>query len=367
MAGPIRKLRNKVAALRAILTSDDPASPGLTGLVRKMTRTRTRALRLRAEVRRLHGPPKPPGGAREVVVLCSVRDGMEHLPHFLQHHRTLGVAHFVFLDNASVDGTTAHLSNQPDVTLYSSRLPYAQYKHHFKRFLFRAAGRDRWTLLADTDECFDFPGSDALSLSEFCEYLDAHGHTAVVAHMLDRFSDAPILRVPEAPDGDLAALHRFYDLSGLHEDDHAHAFGASNTISDPAIKCLSCGFHRDLFGNDLLVTKHPLVRWAPPMELPKYSHDISYARIADVSAVLYHFKFTAGFFGMLQRAVREANYYLGSERYKRIAEALQRDPELSLVRDTTRAFTSVDALVDAGFLRVSAAYRTWLDQRRERR
>lgn len=327
---------------------------------------RTRSLRLALEIRLIHGPRRPPSGPLGVVALCSLRDGAEFLQHFLRHHRALGVRHFVFLDNGSKDGTVERLRKENDVTIYLSRLPYAVYKHHFKRFLVRRAGRDRWSLMVDIDECFDFPGSDRLGLGGFCRYLDAHGFNAVVAHMLDRFHSGSIQNPPVAPDGDLARIHCYYDLTGIKEDGHHFAFGPSNVLSNPAIKCLSCGVNHAVFGNNVLLTKHPLIRWSPPMELPKFSHDIAYARIADVSAVLHHFKFTAGFMDVVDRAVREDSYHDGSARYRRISEVVQRMPDLTLHNGTARRFESVNELVEAGFLKTSAAFDRWADTKRKK-
>ncbi len=356
MASTRSKLENKLRALAKILRRNDEPG-GAAGVLAEMVFKRLRSVRLSLELRHLHGPRETPAAP---VVLCSLRDGAEYLPHFLAHHRRLGAAHFVFLDNGSRDATESILRAQSDVTMLRSRLPYREYKHAFKRHLIRRFGRDRWSLLLDIDECFDFPGSARVGLPGFCRYLEARGFNAVVAHMLDLFSPGPILEAPAAPDGDLSRVHRHYDLGGLKGDPHAFAFGGTNVISDPGIECLSCGINLTAFGNDLLLTKHPLLRWSPPMELPKYAHDISYARIADVSAVLLHYKFTRDFAATLARAVREGGYYKGSARYVRMEELLREDPAFSLHGPGARRLEDVEELVTAGFLRASPEYRAWL-------
>ncbi len=359
MTMPVDRLRSRIRAARTLARD----SGGLSCLARvacDILRRKLQARWLLREMKLVHGPRRIPGGPLDVVLLCSLRDGASYLRSFLDHHRRLGVGHFVFLDNGSEDGTREMLLRQRDVTVYISRLPYKTYKHHFKRFLIRAHGRSRWSLLADIDEYFDFPGSSHLRLPQFCRYLEERGFDAVVAHMLDLFGSRPILDASGAGGvPEFRAEHRYYDLHEIEETDHAYAFGVSNEISNPAIKCLSGGIHSTVFKNTLLLTKHPLLKWRPPMELPRYSHDIRRAKLADVSAVFYHYKFTDEFPRVLARAIDEGGYYDGSSRYRRISERLKTDTRLSLLRPTSRELRSVEDLVSAGFLQVSPAFREW--------
>ena len=53
---------------------------------------------------------------------------MLRLPWFLAHHRKLGVAHFLIIDNDSEDGTIEFLRQQPDVTLFETPMSYAESK-----------------------------------------------------------------------------------------------------------------------------------------------------------------------------------------------------------------------------------------------
>lgn len=362
MITQLRKLRNKLRAFFVLLRAD--TGPGgnrrlLTDILVK----RYRHVMLRFRCRRLHGPAKPPGGPNDVVATCVVRDGLEFLPTFLDHHRAIGVHHFIFCDNGSVDGSIEYLRRQPDSTIYTTGLPWADYKHLLKHFLVKACGVDRWSLILDVDECFDFPGSDRIKIGEFSRYLDRQGHNAVVGQMLELFPRGPVLAQEAPADGNLGSVLRFFDISAIREDEHLYAFGETNVVSNPSIKCHSCGINLQAFGNDTLLTKHPMIRWSPPMELPKYSHDISYARIADVSAVLLHYKFTSGLTQVIERAIVEGSYYMGSERYKNIARTFEENPELSLRGPTAHELRSIDDLVAHGFLVVSQQYRKWLEER----
>ena len=69
----------------------------------------------------VHGLENP---ISDILLICVVRNEMYFLPQFLAHYRGLGVSHFVFLDDASTDGTTEFLIRQPDISVVTAGLRY---------------------------------------------------------------------------------------------------------------------------------------------------------------------------------------------------------------------------------------------------
>ena len=57
-------------------------------------------------------------GHGAILGFSTVRNEAVRLPFWLEHHRRLGVGHFLIVDNASDDGTPAFLADQPDVSLW---------------------------------------------------------------------------------------------------------------------------------------------------------------------------------------------------------------------------------------------------------
>ena len=92
----------------------------------RMSRARHRTA-FAASLRHVSGPrPELARRGDAVVVIALVRDGMFHLHDFLQHHRALGAAHFIFCDNGSTDGTLEALRDQPDCLVLQSLMPFAR-------------------------------------------------------------------------------------------------------------------------------------------------------------------------------------------------------------------------------------------------
>jgi Glycosyl transferase family 2 len=153
---------------------------------------RVRPYLLPRKVKHIHGPAKISYALDELLVISVVRNGELYIRSFLDHYRSMGVRHFVFLDNGSADHTLEMLRKQEEVTVLQTEAPYNKYENTMKRYLAERFSCGRWNLCADIDELFDYPFSEKLSLRDFLGYLNNNNYTAVVAQMLDMFSDVPL-------------------------------------------------------------------------------------------------------------------------------------------------------------------------------
>lgn len=312
-------------------------------------------------VEHLYGPEEVSYGIDELIVLCLVRDGRPYVRPFIEHYRSLGVRHVVLLDNGSVDGTV-DAAREYDVTVLQTDLPFKTHKLAARRYLIDRFARGRWCLYADIDELFDYPYSDVVGLDSFLGYLRRKSYTAVVAQMLDMFSDRP-LRDASAS-GELApSEHRFYDISNVREMDYGRALGRyGNVAPNEDIKVFRDGIQETVFGVPMMLTKHPLMFIDGEIEpMRDSSHLVGNARLADVTCVLFHYKFLEHFREKAVRAVHERNYHDGSAKYESYLAVLEKEPDLLMRRDTSKELRGVDQLVDEGFLTVSADYMCLVD------
>src|SRR5262249_9560617 len=129
----------------------------------------------------------------ELLVVCLVRNGERYLDSFVQHYLGLGVRHIVFLDNESTDSTVSLASAYPQVSVYTTDVPFLGNNRLLPRFIGHRFGRrDHWVLCVDIDELFDYPYSDRISLTSLLGYLNSKSYTAMVSYLLDMVSDKPI-------------------------------------------------------------------------------------------------------------------------------------------------------------------------------
>jgi hypothetical protein len=158
-------------------------------------------------------------------------------------------------------------------------------------------------------------------------------------------------------DGTAPAAERYDDVTVLLTDE---------------IECLAEGISEALFKTVPRLTRFPLVfsdGRIKPLEVKPLEgspHHVDNARIADFSCVLFHYKFLEHLREKAAQALREENHWGKSARYKRYLEVLERNPSLQVRQETSKENTSVNDLLEEGFLVVSDDYVRWVDAEEER-
>jgi hypothetical protein len=309
----------------------------------------------------LHGPRVLSYAPDELITITVVRNAPLHVKPFVEHHRSLGIAHCVFLDNGSDDDTVDRLCSYDGVTVLGCDAPYSRYENTLKWYLTNRFAAGRWSLAVDIDELFDYPYRARLTVRDLLRYLNARGFTAVVGQMLDMFGDGPLSNVQISPDGQLQHAYPFYDISDIDRPPYEWS-----QPSSPDVRMHWGGIRRTVFGTSNGLTKACLVRLDGRVQPFVEWHHVLGARVADISCLLRHYPFMPGFVGKIAEAVRTRRYgRTTTDEYEAYARGLARDPQLTLKRSTAQRFTSVDALVESGFLTVSNAYREWTGQARD--
>src|ERR671921_351513 len=338
----------------------DHAAEG-KGVPADSTLDRVRRWILYHSVEHVHGPEEVTIEPDELVVLCLARDGRPYVRSFVEHYASKGAKHLFFLDNGSTDGTVEALQKYDNTTILRSKLPYKGYRLAFKRFLIDRFGKkDRWCLYADIDELFDYPYSDVVGLNSFLGYLSSNSYTAVAAQMLDMFPEEPLSgREGNLQDEPLKERHRFYDISNLKRVSiKKNPRLRNNTRQSDEIETFRNGIDNTVFGTEPLRTKFPLVFTDGTIKpFDRSSHWVDNAKIADISCVLFHYKFLDGYFQKRTvQAVQEENHYKNSRGAKKHLEVLDRNPALQLKRESARELRGVNDLLENGFLVVSEQY-----------
>jgi len=316
---------------------------------------------VRRSIEHLAGPLaiSPDGGLPVVVAL--MRNAEIYIEAFLAHYRALGCRHIVLLDNGSTDQSVDLATKAADVTLLRSLLPYKDFKRPLRRYLVQNFGRHRWCLSVDIDEFFDYPFSDSVPLREFLRYLETQRFTAVAAQMLDLFPEH-LQQGHDAAGGTFREQHRYYDVANIERRDY---FVHNNRLADPRLKMIFGGIRKTLFDFAPWLTKHPLF-WSDGKILPFYNdfHCVERACVADVSAVLYHYKFAGDFTARVAEAVQAGNYYRNSLEYQRYNAVLEQSKTLQMRQPTSEELRSPNQLLASGFLFASENYARFAAQQR---
>src|SRR5262249_35193734 len=146
------------------------------------------------------------------------------------------------------------------------------------------------------------------------------------------------------------------------DDPHAGKLRVmNNTLYNSRIARYQGGVRAQFFGLESVeLMKHPLMYLDGVLKPIEDAHTVDRARIADISCVLYHYKFVDRFIHIVEGAVRKGNYSGGSYEYKHYHRALQQNPHLCLKTETASTLHHVNQLVDEDFLHVTERFRAWV-------
>ena len=300
----------------------------------------------------------PPG---EPVLLCLCRNEELTISAIVDHHRRLGFSCFVFLDNGSDDRTQDILAELDGVTLLESKLPYKHYQNVFKKYLYETYAMDRWGLLVDADEFFDYPGSDRLSIQGLIRYLDDHGYNSMFTPLLDMYSDKPLIQLPEIDGpGFRTENYSFCELDSIHRPWKRRLLAK---LVNRSFEVYEGGIRRSHFGVGCWLNKFVFLK-SSAGHTPYHSpHAISHrSKVADVSGVLFHYKFTSAFFGKVKSALDEGQYFQNSSEYHQYAKILSEKPDFSLMTKKTKSFTDFNLLLNTGFAYASKHFHRHLTE-----
>lgn len=284
--------------------------------------------------------------ANDIPLVVQIRNGRRYLPSFLAHYRKLGVTRFVFVDDASDDGSAEYLAGMADVDLYSSNLNYMESGRGilFKEEIIRRYGGNRWWVFVDIDEYLIFEDAEARTLKDLLPALEKRGIERFLAPLLDMY-----------PHGDVDAAR--FDGSDLTMPwEVAGAFDKTGYFvrfkgKDWEIRG---GMRYRVFNNWVELAKFPLMY----VRDQTYFRSIHYPRPAFENSVpilgnLLHFKIFDDYAASIERAAVEGRHFGGAKHYRLALNAINNSQPRFFVPDISEVFTSSSQLLDLGFFKSS--------------
>ncbi|NNF24268.1 MAG: glycosyltransferase family 2 protein [Rhodobacteraceae bacterium] len=295
-------------------------------------RWRIRALRKRRELRMIADRTAQISGS-DVLLFCTLRNELVRLPYFLKYYRTLGIRHFLFVDNGSDDGSLEYLAKQPDVSVWRTDKSYkrARFGMDWMNWLLRKYAHGHWALTVDVDEFFIFPFCDTRSISALTDWLDASSIRSFAAMLLDMYPkgriDAETYREGQNPfdianwfdSGNymISQNPKFKNL-WIQGGPRARAFFADNPARAPALN------------------KIPLVRWDRSFTYVSSTHNLLPRGLNLVydewggekaSGCLLHAKFLNTFAQKSEEELQRRQHYANSHEYRAYNKRLRENPE----------------------------------------
>jgi hypothetical protein len=150
---------------------------------------------------------------RDILCFLCVRNEAQRLPFLLEHHRRLGIAQFLIVDNGSTDGTLALLAGQPDVSVWQTGASYkaARFGMDWLTWLLIRHGHGHWCLTLDADEILVYPHWPTRPLPALTDWLDRQGQHALGALTIDLYPEGPVSAARHQPGDDPARALPWFD------------------------------------------------------------------------------------------------------------------------------------------------------------
>jgi hypothetical protein len=291
----------------------------------------------------------------DIICFSTVRNELERIGHFLEHHRALGVAHFLIVDNGSSDGTTEFLTSQSDVSVWTASTSYkaARFGVDWLTYLQFRYGHGHWCLTLDADELFLPPYAQNGALVPLINWLDAVGAPSLGATMLDLYPKGPVGLADHQPGQDPLRILRWFDRKGLSVEPRAEF--QSDLVRG--------GVRGRVFFSEKpdrapTLNKVPLVKWNRRFAYLTSTHLILPPRLNRVksigakqlpSAVLLHTKFLPS---IVQKSADEKlrkEHFANSDLYDAYYDALSSSPDLWCAESVE--FQDWRQLVDLGLMK----------------
>jgi glycosyltransferase involved in cell wall biosynthesis len=276
----------------------------------------------------------------EVLAFLCVRNERGRLPHFLRHHRALGVRHFLVVDNGSTDATPDLLRDAPDVSLWRTTTSYkaSRFGMDWLTWLMLRYGHGHWCLTLDADELLIYPYWQTRPLPALTGWLDLQGRRAFGAMTLDMYPVGPVSDSTVGPDEDPIAHLSYFDA------------GNYQVQVQPRMRNLwiqggarARAFFADAPRRAPTLNKTPLVRWHWRYAYVNSTHSLLPAHLNQVyatdggeltSGVLLHTKFLPGITLRSAEEKRRGEHFGDGAQYAAYYDRLISDPVLHMATST---------------------------------
>jgi hypothetical protein len=301
-----------------------------------------RARRRRGHLRAyLHGKDLVPVADRTrtmapnaILLMSTVRNERIRLPYFMEYYRDLGVEHFLFVDNASDDGTREYLADQPEVSIWTTPASYkaSHFGVDWLTHLQRRFAHDHWCLTVDVDEFLVYPFCETRPLRALTDWLDASAVRSFSAMLLDMYPKGPIEQRPYHEGQNPFEIAQWFD-SGNYTIHRNHGDGNLWIQGGPRARM----FFRDNPVNAPALNKIPLVNWHRSYAYVSSTHALLPRGLNLVfdewggekaSGCLLHAKFLDTFAVKAAEEMTRGQHYAESQEYIAYQAALVSQPDM---------------------------------------
>lgn len=294
----------------------------------------------------------------EIISFACVRNETLRLPYFLEYHRNLGVDRFIFVDNASTDGTKEYLLTQDDCFVFYTEDSYAASNCgvDWLNQLVSEFGTNHWILTLEPDELLIYPECEKINLKLLTRYLDTIEAQAMKTFLIDMYSDKTIKDTQYKTGEPFLNFCKYFDSDSYSEKD------ADNIPSrgGPRHRLFWEGYNREKRSPYLINV--PLVKWRRDLSYTCGTHVISNLKMAPLIGAKQHFKFFSDFYTYAETETYRGEHWDNAAQYKSYWDVLCSNESLSGFYDGSLKYIDSEQIVELGLMKSPSSYKEFVDE-----
>ncbi|MFW6015709.1 MAG: glycosyltransferase family 2 protein [bacterium] len=291
-------------------------------------------------VKRIISPDLP---YNEPILVCAVKNDLHRVKMQIEHHKSIGITNFVYIDNMSDDGTFEWLLEQ-EIDVYRVDDKYhAAVRSAWIRQITDNYGYNRWYLILDSDELFTYPGMEIGKVKDLIAFAEKKKMNFVQSFMIDMYSKDKINSI----------ISKDFDISKYDIKKNNCYFDIDSYIVKKGLrgKEIIGGPRSRIFSDSKeefspLLTKNPLV-YLTKSDIYGTHYSMPYYKNFNnpvISGIL-HYKFLPTDGKKYVQIAKEGNYAGGSVEYKQYIKVIRSNPNLCFYYNSSQKFTSSEDLL----------------------
>ena len=258
-------------------------------------------------------------------LFCCLRNEMHRMPKFIEYYRNMGVDHFLFIDNGSIDGFVEYMKEQNDCSVWYTTDSYknSNFGMWWCNYLLKKYGSGKWCITVDPDEFLVYPMIESRTLVELTDHLDYIGQKSLFTVMIDAYSDKRVDETILTNEDDPMEVCPYFDR-----------FNYTQQIGGEFNSCWVQGGvrMRKFFNQDPAKApaqnKIPLVKWDRSYNYLSSMHHTNIEAInctvngddRFLSGVLFHYKYVGTLKEKVEEEMQRKEHYESGSEYEKYEE-----------------------------------------------
>lgn len=272
-----------------------------------------------------------------VTLICVVKNDLERMKMLYEHHRNIGITHFVILDNDSNDGTLEWVLEQSDTDVYLVTEKFTSLKKYgWINRIIDIYGFDKWYLYVDSDELFVYNDYENKSIEDLIKYCEKKRIYRLSSLMIDMYSKDGIFKTNASKES-IKEKYRYFDTNSYSE---TYSYKGIVIRGGPRKRVMAS--NQDWLGP--ILTKHPLFFFQKGNIFESAHYIYPFINKSGIESALLHYKFLESDLIRYAKIATQGNFSRGSLEYKKYIKAYEKNKDLTFIYNGSTEFEGSQSL-----------------------